>query len=286
MEKILFDKHKCTSCGTCVNVCPENVLMFHNEKGPSPSETFEIGCIRCGHCIAVCHKDAITHHLITMEGFASIERPQVTPDAMARMLNSKRSIRIFSKRQIPQDLIEKLIEVAAKSATDNNSQDRGFAVVTERDRIENMEEAIVNYYKNLLFWLKPIIRRILLLFMPRVIRGFEMSMDDLRKMVHQWDEGDRPVFRNAPCVIFIHAPKNNPMSKDNCFVALQYLMLLAQCHGLGSCMIGYATGAPDALKEHLPIPDEHEVFAATTLGYSKVRYRKTVDRPKPKIQIL
>jgi hypothetical protein len=66
-------------------------------------------------------------------------------------------------------------------------------------------------------------------------------MNDLQNMVRQWDEGDKPVFRNAPCVIFIHAHKNDPMSKNNCLVALKYLMLLAQNHGLGlgSCMIGY-----------------------------------------------
>jgi nitroreductase len=220
-----------------------------------------------------------------MESFEPIEPTEVTPEAMAQLLTTKRSVRKFSKRQVPRELIEELVEVAAKSATDNNSQDRGFAVVIERDLIASLEEAIVKYYKRLLFWLNPIARRILLLFMPRVIRGFELSMDDLRKMVREWDEGAKPVFRNAPCVIFIHGPKNNPMSKDNCLVAQQYLMLFAQCHGLGSCMIGYATGAPDALKPHLSLPDDHEVFAATTLGYNKIRYRKTVDRPKPKVQV-
>jgi nitroreductase len=222
---------------------------------------------------------------MSMEGFESIERTIVSPKAMARLLKSKRSIRKFSEKQVPYDLIEELIEVSAKSASDNNSQARGFTVMVERDQIAQLEEAIVKYYKRLLFWLKPIVRRFLVLFMPRSIRGLEWSLLDLQNMVRQWDGGIRPVFRDAPCVIFIHGPKNNLMSKDNCLVAQQYLMLLAQCHGLGSCMIGYATGAPEVLKAHLSLPDEHEVYAATTLGYSKYRYRKTVDRPKPKVQV-
>jgi ferredoxin len=71
MENISFNKHKCSSCGTSVSVCPENILTFH--------------------------KDAVTHHLISMEGFESIEQTGVTPEAMARMLNSSRSIKIFQK---------------------------------------------------------------------------------------------------------------------------------------------------------------------------------------------
>ncbi len=283
MTLISFDENRCSMCGACAEVCPENVLVFIKEEGPSVA--IENGCIRCGHCVAVCSTGAVYHHRMSMEGFESIGRTIVTPKAMARLLKSKRSIRNFSNRQIPHQLIDELIDVSAKSASDNNSQARGFTVMIERDRIANLEEAIVNYYKRLLFWLKPSVRRFLVLFMPRSIRGLEWSLADLQNMVRQWDDGARPVFRDAPCVIFIHGPKNNLMSKDNCLVAQQYLMLLAQCHGLGSCMIGYATGAPDVLKAHLSLPDEHEVYAATTLGYSKFRYRKTVDRPKPNVEV-
>jgi nitroreductase/NAD-dependent dihydropyrimidine dehydrogenase PreA subunit len=283
MDVVSFDKEQCNTCGTCVEVCPEGVLAFQKDKGPSV--VFEGGCIQCGHCVAVCSKGAVFHHQMSMEGFESIERRVVSPEAMARLLNSKRSVRNFSDKKIPRKLIEELVEVAAKSASDNNTQDRGFTVVVERNRILKMEKEIVKYYKRLLFWLNPIVRRILVLFMPREIRGFEWSMHDIQNMVRQWDEGERPVFRDAPCVVFIHGPKNNLMSKDNCLVAQQYLMLLGQCHGLGSCMIGYATGAPDALKAHLSLPDNHEIYAANTLGYTKFRYRKTVDRRKPKLQV-
>lgn len=283
MPLITFHEEMCTACGTCAEVCPEDVLAFTKDKGPSVA--VEIGCIKCGHCVAVCSTGAVEHHKMAMQGFESVDRNIVSPSKMARLLNSKRSIRNFSNKEVPRELIEELIHVAAKSASDNNHQDRGFTVMIEQQQISNLEDAIAKYYKRLIFWLRPFVRRLLVPFMPRSIRGFEWSLEDLQSMVRQWDEGGNPVFRGAPCVIFIHGPKNNLMSKDNCLVAQQYLMLLAQCHGLGSCIIGFATGAPDVLKANLSIPDEHEVYAVNTLGYSKFRYRKTVDRKKPMIQI-
>ena len=54
--QILIDEQKCDLCGTCVGVCPENVI------GMSITKLFidHAGCTRCSKCIWVCPVRALS----------------------------------------------------------------------------------------------------------------------------------------------------------------------------------------------------------------------------------
>lgn len=51
------DLKKCMGCGTCVSVCPANVLELKDKKCfvARPKD-----CIECGACVASCPYKAIT----------------------------------------------------------------------------------------------------------------------------------------------------------------------------------------------------------------------------------
>ena len=57
MLKIIINKKKCISCGTCVESCPANVLELECDGKPKVSALHE--CIVCRNCQHLCRKKAI-----------------------------------------------------------------------------------------------------------------------------------------------------------------------------------------------------------------------------------
>ena len=51
-----IDKNKCTGCGICLEVCPQNVLKIENKKAVIVEKD---SCIECGACKMNCPFEAI-----------------------------------------------------------------------------------------------------------------------------------------------------------------------------------------------------------------------------------
>jgi len=57
MYEIKVDPEKCTGCGECLEICPEEVYELEDEKSvPVNVEQ----CEGCESCLEVCEQDAIT----------------------------------------------------------------------------------------------------------------------------------------------------------------------------------------------------------------------------------
>ena len=57
MPKAKIDYKKCTQCGTCVNICPQEI--FYMEKGKVKVKKIQ-KCLECKACVAQCPNGAIT----------------------------------------------------------------------------------------------------------------------------------------------------------------------------------------------------------------------------------
>jgi formate hydrogenlyase subunit 6/NADH:ubiquinone oxidoreductase subunit I len=53
--KIVYDVHKCVSCGLCVKECPMSALQL---KGNELSYQ-RLNCITCNQCVEMCPKKAL-----------------------------------------------------------------------------------------------------------------------------------------------------------------------------------------------------------------------------------
>ena len=49
----VIDEQKCTACGTCVNICPQDVF-FGSEEGKVPVVAYPEECWHCNGCVLDC----------------------------------------------------------------------------------------------------------------------------------------------------------------------------------------------------------------------------------------
>ena len=49
----IIDPDKCTCCGTCVDICPEDVF-FGSKEGEVPTVTYPKACNRMNCCVEEC----------------------------------------------------------------------------------------------------------------------------------------------------------------------------------------------------------------------------------------
>jgi adenylylsulfate reductase, subunit B len=54
----VIDQEKCTGCGTCVDVCSEDVY-FGSEEGATPLVSYPEVCFHCNCCVQECPTEAI-----------------------------------------------------------------------------------------------------------------------------------------------------------------------------------------------------------------------------------
>lgn len=281
MSLLTINKN-CNYCGKCIDICPA-LILSKSKDNKIPYTDNEDRCILCGHCVAICPKDAIKLNQIKINNFIDYKY-NFNENTVKEFLLSKRSIRHFLDKPLGKDLINKIINFSNSAASSDNKLERDYIAICDKKLIKKIEDEVVKYYKNLLLILNPIVRKIGYIFAPSLFKEFEKIIPDLKFFLKKYEIGKNPVFRNAPCVICIHAPKKSTAAKDNCLSAQSYLMLYAHSLGLGSCIIGYASFAPHILEKILNISKKNRIYSIIILGFPKYTFKKLIIRKEPKIK--
>ena len=151
---------------------------------------------------------------------------------------SRQTIREYTDRQVPEDILQTVLDAAIRAPSGRNSQPCHLRVLTNHERLEEMNRD----FKNIVGWDTP------------AYTG--------------WDK--RPVYHHAPVFIFIVAPSNDGMSAG---LMAENIALAAHSLGLGSCMVG-SLGAlfddergAEKWKKILEIPQDWHFILGITLGY-------------------
>jgi len=278
MGRIEVDAKKCTLCGECAEVCP-SIFLYAEGKIRTVDEEH---CTLCGHCLSICPAEAVEHRDLDKKEF--LDLPQdllISSEALSTFLRSRRSCRVFAAKEIPGQALEKLIDIARYAPTGHNSQNFEFLVVQDKDLLRDLAGRAAVFYGNLYrMFSAPGVN--LPPWLQAHMRGFRLNWE-------YYQQGQDRIFRNAPAVIFIHAPAENTSSAQNCHLAMAYLMLQAEAMGLGTCIIGYFISAaerdPSIIKE-LGIPQGNKIFTCCTVGYPGLKFRKLVQRKPPAVRWL
>ena len=270
-EKITIDKNKCILCSNCIDVCGSSTLKIID------SQIVQIVpqlCSSCGHCAAVCPTDAISANKNSLHYFELKEIDEALTD-FEKLIVTKRSIRNFKDKEIEKKILDKLVFYAQKAPSSSNSRKRNYHIITDKNQILTIEKEVVKKYASILKILNPFLLGLIKIFSKKMFVDLKNTRTDILQMLKQFENKKYPIFRNAPCIVFISAPKDI-QSKDDCIIAAQYMMLYAHSIKIGSCVIGYAQYTHKILEKMLNIPKHHSIYAVSTFGYSKYDFSKEI----------
>jgi nitroreductase/NAD-dependent dihydropyrimidine dehydrogenase PreA subunit len=277
MSNISIDKEKCILCDACVEACPRHVLFVESS---GVQVHFEEQCLACGHCASVCPVNAVKHEELELEGFLPArEGAGVSPETLYYSLRARRSCRVYEPKEVPKELLDKIIDVARFAPTGRNWQDFEFIVIQDKSRVINLSRSIAVHYGNLVKELETSEEDI-----PYVL---QKAMYSFRKNYEYFLQGKDRIFRGAPVVILVHARADNPESVDNCLYAVFHMLLMAEALGLAACINGFLIRAaerdPELLKD-LDIPEGHKIFGCITVGFPRSKFYRFPPRKPAKVK--
>jgi len=271
MATMKIDKEECIACGTCIAVCPVKIIeMKNDEKIPAIIKGAEELCINCGHCVTVCPKSAAS--LDTMDVNDCKELPQgwqLSPEQVEILLKGRRSIRNFKDEPVDKKIMTDMIDTARYAPTGINKQPVKWAVVYDKDKVQELAKLVVDWMKELVKAKSPIVETF---HLDRTIADFEQGQDR--------------ICRHAPHVVIAYAAKDDPLAPAASTIALTYLDLIAVSYGLGACWAGYVqmaiNASPDVMK-FLGLSKKSACFGAMMVGSPKYEYYSIPLREKAHI---
>jgi nitroreductase/NAD-dependent dihydropyrimidine dehydrogenase PreA subunit len=277
MSNISIDQKKCTLCEACIEACPRHVL-FSDHSGVQVH--YEEQCMACGHCVAVCPVNAVKHQELEPNGFLpSREGAGVSPEDLYYSLRARRSCRVYATKEVPRELLERLIDIARFAPTGRNWQDFEFLVIGDKSKVEKLSQKLAIHYGNLAKELEASGESI-----PYYLKK---AMYSFRKNYEFFLQGKDRIFRGAPVVILVHARADNPESVDNCLYAVFHMLMMAEALGLGTCINGFLIRAAERdpeILEGLGIPEGHKIQGCITVGFPKSKFHRFPPRRPPKVR--
>ncbi len=292
---IEFNRETCNACGLCADICPRRVFE-HDASGDEKvtslhPERIDI-CIDCGHCMAVCATDSIRIQGIDPAGFHKAPSLATKPEELLAILRHRRTIRRYKDEPVPREILGQIAE-AAQLAPTPTCRPVGVTVLDTPETLAELSGHVYALYEKMLgaddsFFGRMVLKR--KLGEQKLTTLEQFVIPGLRWYVRWYREGSSDeVRRDSPALMLFHAPLDEPEGDACCMIAATYAVLMAETLGVGSCINGLIPAgcnrSADAQRV-LGLPDNHEVFAALTLGYPRLTFKKTIPRAGGEVRYL
>lgn len=252
---IKINNDLCVGCGACAKDCIGQNIIVHGGKAEIISEK----CITCGHCVAVCPNGAVSISGFEdeIEDIGTIS--PLNPDDVYKTIKFRRTIRQFRSDDIPQDIIDKIVDVGRMTHTAANAQ--GLSITVLRDKRAEAEKIAVDLFRN----------------GKRLAEPFASTLKRL-------EIRDNFFFFDAPVVLVISSN-----SKTNAALAAANMEFFAEASGLGVLYSGFfsmAANMSPKLRKMLCIPNGKKVMTTLILGYPDVKYYRSAPRNKADVKYI
>lgn len=290
METVSVDKDCCTLCGLCIPVCPRGILVEGDE---TVRVTDPALCNLCGHCKAVCPEDAPRLPSLNAEEFSPAPSADnlPKPDQLVALFRSRRSTRIYQRRAVEREKLERVLQAGRFAPSGGNQQPLQYVVLHSQERIATVREMAHSA-------LGKRARRIQE-EMERKREGGEVLsvMDQLLqtyagrwlRMLDLLKQGTDKLFFHAPTVVICHgSPAIATLEVDAGLSAMQ-MVLMAEALGLGTCFchfLIFSIEESPELRQALQIPEDNKVVVSFMTGYPDVSYTRLVGRNPLKVNWL
>jgi len=288
------DPDKCTSCGLCLFNCPFKCWEMDENEIPKMKEDY--ACFSCFNCMVACPADAISivdaYHVdegFFEVGYPPVKMPLEPQDAkgksvewteVERTILERRSVRNFKDDPVPEPLIRRVLEAGRFAPSAGNNQPWRFVVVTDRDFINEMEEAcygLINIMHSAYHNDAMVMGMVQMLGDPVPAGVFDPRVQGGVRCVAN---KELPIFLGAPVVIFLAC--NNRLAGPDLQAGIcgQNMNLAAKSLGLGFCWSGFGglVEMIPELKAKLGFETPWRIQAAMVLGYPEFKQEGMVPR--------
>ena len=278
----------CTRCMLCVKDCAAAVWQ---EDNGIPKAAFPEDCTLCSHCLCVCPANAIEHSGLDLLQIKKIDKALVNPDAYETVVRGRRSIRHYKDRQVPDELIQKVIGLAGHTPTATNSQNVSYIVITDKEILKKISQTIFGFSVKVFHFTQKFPGNLIYRFIRAFSRSEVISryLDPMPYYMDETKKGRDLILHNAPALILVHAPKGKNFSSENCNLAAANIMNFAYSLSLGTCYIGFLTlylKHSKKLRRLVGISENRMVYAALVIGAPAYGHARTASRNNPKIEWL
>lgn len=278
-----IDTTACNGCGLCVEVCPRGVIQREAETRtafvpPNNRET----CSLCAHCAAICPQDAVSMQGYDPGDIEQLPSLDIRANELLAFLKSRRSIRNFKEKHIPDELLKMIVDAALSAPAGLLPSEVGIVIIRDEKNLTQVREELRKTYRRLRGMLR---RRIPRLFIKRALGARELEQFErevLPVIETSLNEGaaDHLTY-NCRAVIVFHCPRRSLTGAKDCIYASACSLFAAHALGIGTCISDTVASAVDndrELRKILGIPGDRRVETALLLGWPKYRFRKTIKR--------
>jgi len=258
-----INTERCTKCGLCSHECPMMIINGKSEY-PEIKDGKESLCIRCQHCLAICPTAALSILGKNPDESVPVTNEIPEPEAMVRLIKTRRSIRKFKSEEIAPEVIQELLETTAYAPTGHNKNAVVLSVVDNKNDLAKLRDMVYDSIKQ-----------------AQDEGRLPASQSVLFNLQRLWASKQIDVlFRDAPHLLIASAPRSITTPIIDSSIALSYFELLANSHGIGTLWNGMVKWVIDeinpSLARQIGIPEDHVIASVIVFGKPAVKYARAI----------
>ncbi len=265
MPIVGIDYERCNGCRLCIQEC--RFYSLDEAKNNVLFEDLDNMCMLCGHCIAVCPQDAIIYEDFGDEAFAfeGIEKlDSIVPyDNLYKFLRGHRSIRQYKKKEVPKNILKKVLDLMQHAPTASNLRYEKYAIVSDQEILKSLSDEVIDT-----------------LFNKLGMRAQYGESFEARKKNYA-----NPLFHDAPHVIFVSSMFDMQLADHNIGIIITYGRLAAQSLGLGTCWNGFINIASQHNKKIMKLAGVRgKRIGAFMIGYPNITFKRAPPRSRKPVK--